>query len=180
MWLNPDLKVYNTIVYIDDNDPMLRTGMSCQAEIIVKQYQDVVYVPIQAVTKIGTDYVVYVKSGNSFQPKPVKIGLDNNKVIRILEGLNEGEVVLLNPPFKSTLSGAQNRSVSEQNGDTNATDLQSKIAQGLKNAERTKKLADANQQADNKSMENIDPKKADESGAKPQDPRKRGKKPESQ
>ncbi|MHC4664712.1 MAG: HlyD family secretion protein, partial [Planctomycetota bacterium] len=35
MWMNPDLKVYNTEVYLDSNDPGLRTGMSCKAEIII-------------------------------------------------------------------------------------------------------------------------------------------------
>ncbi|GAG28200.1 unnamed protein product, partial [marine sediment metagenome] len=34
VWLNPDLKVYNTDIFLDHNDETLRTGMSCKAEII--------------------------------------------------------------------------------------------------------------------------------------------------
>jgi len=147
MWMNPDLKVYNTVIYIDGNDPALRTGMSCQAEIIVKQYDNAVYVPLQAIIKIGADYTVYVKSGKSFQPRQVKIGLDNNKVINIVEGLKEGELVLLNPPFKSTTENAQNRSMSEQNSDENPNGLQEKISQGLKNAETNQRSENANQPA---------------------------------
>ncbi|MBN2446837.1 MAG: efflux RND transporter periplasmic adaptor subunit, partial [Phycisphaerae bacterium] len=34
-WMNPDLKVYPTEIHLDGVHPELRTGMSCQAEIIV-------------------------------------------------------------------------------------------------------------------------------------------------
>jgi HlyD family secretion protein len=146
MWMNPDLKVYTTEVFVDGNDPSLRTGMSCQAEVIVKQFEDAIYVPLQAVIKIGTDFNVYAKSGKSFQPRKVKIGLDNNKVIHIVEGLKEGDIVLLNPPFKSTMADSQNRSLSEQNGEGNKDGMQEKISQGLKSMETGQRPADANQQ----------------------------------
>ena len=58
MWMNPDLKVYNTDVYLDANDSSLRTGMSCQAEIIIEQYDDVVYIPVQAVLRVGGETTV--------------------------------------------------------------------------------------------------------------------------
>jgi HlyD family secretion protein len=146
MWMNPDLKVYTTKVSIDGNDPMLRTGMSCQAEIIVQQYKDALYIPLQAVIRVGAEPTVYVKAGNSLQPRQVKVGLDNNKVIHITEGLKEGEIVLLNPPFKSTVAGSQNRSLSEQGSQENTAGLQEKISQGLKNVETNRTSAEPNQQ----------------------------------
>ncbi len=39
-WLNPDLKVYPTQIHLDGSHPELRTGMNCQAEIIVEQHTD--------------------------------------------------------------------------------------------------------------------------------------------
>jgi len=147
MWMNPDLKVYTTKITIDGNDPALRTGMSCQAEIIVKQYQDAFYIPLQAVIKIGNEFNVYAKAGKSFQPRKVKIGLDNNKVIHIIDGLKDGDIVLLNPPFKSTTGDSQNRSPSEQSSAENKDGMQEKIAQGLKNVETNQQPQDANQQA---------------------------------
>lgn len=171
MWMNPDLKVYTTEVFIDGNDPALRTGMSCQAEVIVKQYQDAIYVPLQAVIKIGTEFNVYAKSGKSFQPRKVKIGLDNNKVIHILEGLKEGDIVLLNPPFKSTTGDSQNRSLSEQSGQENKDGLQEKISEGLKNVEAKQGPADTNQQVNTgmpnaekarKQLENLTPEQREE------------------
>jgi hypothetical protein len=38
--MNPDLKVYDTEVLLDGKHRDLRTGMSCQAEIIVDHYKD--------------------------------------------------------------------------------------------------------------------------------------------
>jgi HlyD family secretion protein len=101
MWMNPDLKVYNTEVYLEGEGDYLRTGMSCKAEIIIEKYEDVIQIPVQAVLRIGGEPTVYVQKGGEFEPRKVKIGMDNNSRIRIIEGLQAGEVVLLTPPLAS-------------------------------------------------------------------------------
>ncbi len=101
VWLNPDLKVYNTEVYLEGEGDYLRTGMSCKAEIIVEEYKDVIYVPVQAVLRVGGEPTVYVQSGRGFEPRGIEVGLDNNRMIRITDGLREGEVVLVTPPLAS-------------------------------------------------------------------------------
>jgi HlyD family secretion protein len=101
MWLNPDLKVYNSDIEVDTNDITLRTGMSCKAEIVIEQYEDAVYIPVQAVLRVGGEPTVYVLDGKKIEPRRVEIGLDNNRMVRIMSGLSEGEVVLLTPPLKS-------------------------------------------------------------------------------
>jgi HlyD family secretion protein len=153
MWMNPDLKIYTTEIYIDGNDPMLRTGMNCQAEIIIQQYKDAIYVPLQAVIKTGIDFNVYVKSGKSFKPRKVKIGLDNNKVIHITEGLKDGDIVLLNPPLKSGAADSENRN-SLNKEDKN--ELNKKISEKLKNLEANLPATDANRLSTNKSQNTQD------------------------
>jgi HlyD family secretion protein len=101
MWMNPDLKVYNSEIYLEGNDESLRTGMSCKAEIIVERYEDVLYVPVHAVIRVGNEPTVFVVQGDRYESRAVKIGLDNNQMIHILDGLQEGEQVLLTPPLKS-------------------------------------------------------------------------------
>ncbi|UCF44531.1 MAG: efflux RND transporter periplasmic adaptor subunit [Planctomycetota bacterium] len=101
VWLNPDLKVYNTEIYLDGEGNNLRTGMSCRAEIIIEEYEDAVYIPVQAVIRVGGEPTVYVWDGRGFEPRVVEVGLDNNRMMRILGGLKEGEVVLLSPPLGS-------------------------------------------------------------------------------
>ncbi|HUW19735.1 MAG TPA: hypothetical protein VMW16_10585 [Sedimentisphaerales bacterium] len=101
IWMNPDLKIYNTEVYLDSNDSSLRTGMSCKAEIIVEQYENELYIPVQAVLRVGGEQTVYVANGKEAEPRKVQIGMDNNRMVRIISGLREGETVLLTPPLKA-------------------------------------------------------------------------------
>ncbi|MHC4086277.1 MAG: efflux RND transporter periplasmic adaptor subunit [Planctomycetota bacterium] len=101
MWMNPDLKVYNTDIHLEGNIPSLRTGMSCKVEIIVEQYENVVYVPVQTVLRVGGESTVFAVKDNSIEERKVKVGLDNRRMIKIASGLSEGEHVLMAPPLKS-------------------------------------------------------------------------------
>jgi HlyD family secretion protein len=99
VWLNPDLKVFSTEIYFDDDAVEVRTGMSCQVEIIVEEYADELYVPLQAVLRVGGKPTVYVAGSGGSEPREVELGLDNNRMVRIVSGLKEGEKVLLAPPL---------------------------------------------------------------------------------
>jgi len=138
MWMNPDLKVYNSDVYLEGNIPSLRTGMSCKVEIIVEQYENVVYVPVQTVLRVGGESTVFVVKDGSIEERKVKVGLDNRRMIRIVSGLSEGEHVLMAPPLKSAtiepgsemtgigLSGSGDdlkQRISERLGETNGTEV---------------------------------------------------------
>jgi HlyD family secretion protein len=101
MHMNPDLKVYDTDIYLEDNDSALRTGMSCKVEIIIEQYEDAVYIPIQAVIRVRGKPTIHIVNEIAIEPREVEIGYDNNRMVRIISGLQEGEVVLLTPLLKS-------------------------------------------------------------------------------
>ena len=98
-WLNPDLKVYNTDIYLENNNSALRTGMSCKVEIIVEQYMEATYIPVQSVLRVGAQPTAYVVKEGKLEPRKVEIGLDNNRVVRITKGLEPGELVSLTPPL---------------------------------------------------------------------------------
>jgi HlyD family secretion protein len=101
MWMNPDLKVYNADIMIDGDTPNLRTGMSCKVEIIVSQLENVMYAPIHAVITVDGQPTVYVIQDNEEVPRPVEIGLDNNRMVHIISGVQPGELVSLTPPLQS-------------------------------------------------------------------------------
>jgi len=115
VWLNPDLKLYASDIRLEGNSMGLRTGMSCRVEILVKQYDDVLFVPVQAVTKVDGQEVVYVVNGSRTEIRPVQIGLDNNRMVYIKSGLEAGDKILLNPP----LAPQKNKKTKEQ--DTTAS-----------------------------------------------------------
>ena len=135
MWMNPDLKVYNTEIYLDGNDGDLRTGMSCKAEIIVEQYDDAIYVPVQAVLRVAGETTVFLADGNNYVARPVEIGLDNNRMVRIVSGLEPGELVLLTPPLKSAAVQPGIEQVSSNASDVseNSDDIDKTVNERLKN-----------------------------------------------
>lgn len=99
MWANPDLKVYKTTIEIDGGGDVLKSGMNCHAEIVVDSYEDALYVPVQCVVRIGGEPTVWVRGRDSALERRVEIGLDDNRVVRVLSGLTEGEEVLMAPPL---------------------------------------------------------------------------------
>ena len=96
---NPNLKVYRTEVLITDPLPDVKPGVSAKAEIIITNIANALSVPIQAVTTRAGRQVCYVKKGRGVRPVPVQVGMFNTKFIEILDGLKEGDEVLLAPPY---------------------------------------------------------------------------------
>jgi HlyD family secretion protein len=97
-WGNPNLKVYATEVLITDPLPNIKPGVSARAEIIITNLENVLTVPIQAVTTRRGQQVVFLAEAPQ-QPVPVSVGMYNIKFIEITSGLKEGDRVLLSPPF---------------------------------------------------------------------------------
>lgn len=100
-FMNPDLKVYPTTIKIDGEHSWLRPGMSAEIEILVRSLEDVVYVPIQAVTYFDDKRVVYVSNRGRSERREIEVGTFSDSYIEVVSGLEEGEQVLLLPPQQS-------------------------------------------------------------------------------
>jgi HlyD family secretion protein len=97
-WLSPDIKVYTTQVRIEGTHSFLKPGMSARVEIFVDYAPNALVVPVQVVAnRAGKKVCFAVNSGKSVA-REVKTGLFNDTWVQIIEGLNEGEEVMLNPP----------------------------------------------------------------------------------
>ncbi len=102
-FMNPDLKVYKTLVRIDGTHDFLRSRMSCKVQILVRQLEDTIIIPIQVVSNRVGKKVVYVITSQGQQERVVRTGLFNDTFVEILEGLEADEEVMLNPPLFSEL-----------------------------------------------------------------------------
>lgn len=111
-WLNPNLKLYKTVIALDPSEAPLRNGMSCQVEILVEDIADTLHVPLQAVVRERGRPVVYVMDGRKPSPQAVVLGRDNNRSVQILQGLTEGQVILLTPPLGRDTESASPKSSS--------------------------------------------------------------------
>ncbi len=98
--LNPDLKLYRCEIECDFKDVTIRPGMSCDVELIKESYEDALYVPVQCVVRVDNMPRVYVRDDGEWVPRIVRVGLDNNRMIHVLEGVRAGEEVMLAPPVK--------------------------------------------------------------------------------
>ena len=108
-FMNPDLKVYPTVVTIEGIRDWLRPGMSAEVEILVDTLVDVVYVPIQSVTFDGEASVCYVMENGKVTPRIVTTGAFTEDFIAIESGLEGGEeVLLLAPDSLTNPSGSSN------------------------------------------------------------------------
>ncbi|MDE0840447.1 MAG: efflux RND transporter periplasmic adaptor subunit [Kiritimatiellae bacterium] len=106
-WMNPDLKVYSTEVHIENTSDALRTGMSCEAEVLIAHYPSAVYVPVQSVVRANGEPTVYVSEMGAYVARPVDIGFDNGRMVHVLNGLQEGEIVSLAPPLAEGAVGEE-------------------------------------------------------------------------
>lgn len=87
-------KVFEVIIDILDHDSILRPAMTTKNQIITKEFENVLYVPSEAVHTEGKTTFVYSR-GNKVE---VRTGESNENYIIIEQGLEEGNEVLLTIP----------------------------------------------------------------------------------
>lgn len=97
-WANPNQRLYRTEVSIEGASPEMRPGMNCSIEILVEEIPDAIYAPLQAIVLSKGKPIVFVTKGSRAEERDVVVGKQSDKWVQILEGLAEGEEVLLTPP----------------------------------------------------------------------------------
>lgn len=77
-------------------DPRLRPGMSADGEIVVQEAKDVILLPKGAVRRgpRGASVTVLRPDGST-ETVPVRLGLEDSTRVAVLEGLQEGDQVVL-------------------------------------------------------------------------------------
>jgi HlyD family secretion protein len=96
--LDPDNKVYSTKVKMDRTLPGLKPGMTALVEILVAELDNVLRVPVEAVVRFdGKDHVAVKKSDGAIDWREVTLGLSNDKVVAVKQGIAAGDRVALSP-----------------------------------------------------------------------------------
>jgi multidrug resistance efflux pump len=82
-------------------DVLLRPGLLADVEIIVEKIPNAVHIPTQAVFEKEGKLVVYVKEGQKFVARPIKIGRRSESTLVVADGLKSGEIIAMaNPEAK--------------------------------------------------------------------------------
>ncbi|MHC4878191.1 MAG: hypothetical protein ACYTGL_17185, partial [Planctomycetota bacterium] len=91
------VKEYPTIVRIDGDASSLRPGMTAEVEILIADLKDVLTVPVSAVIENRGNYRCWVQTAEGLVRRDLKLGLTNDKMVQVIDGVAEGEKVVLNP-----------------------------------------------------------------------------------
>jgi len=94
---------YPVTISLSRPDSTIKPGMTANAQIIVEQKEDALLVPNRAVRRQGQQTVVEVIRDGERVEVPVTIGLVGEDASEVLEGLTEGEQVVIPGTSTSTV-----------------------------------------------------------------------------
>ena len=94
--MDEDSKSYRVRVSLDNSDSTVKAGLFAHTAVDILQRPQTIFVPQSAVlTRNGEQYVFVLREDGTVERRVVKIGLLNDVSEEILEGLTEGEKVVL-------------------------------------------------------------------------------------
>jgi multidrug efflux pump subunit AcrA (membrane-fusion protein) len=120
-FFSSDVKVYPTMVSIDESVVNLKPGMSAEVTIVAEESSEpVLTIPIQSVVgsiAMGSKRKCYVLEDSQPKERDITIGRSNDKMVEVVEGVEEGEQVVLNPrPLLGENSGMKVGTPSSRRG----------------------------------------------------------------
>lgn len=110
---NDEAIYYHGLFDVDNPDGLLRIGMTAQVTIVLHRSENALLIPAQVLIKQPGPkprYQVPVLENDQAVFRDVKIGLNNKVNVEILEGLNEGDTLILGMP--NTLNNNTSRRMS--------------------------------------------------------------------
>ncbi len=100
-WFSSDVKVYQTLVIIEESVEGLKPDMNAEVTIHIEDATEpVLAVPMQAIVggaENGPRRSVYVVTPTGIEEREVTLGKFNDKMIEVRTGIKEGDEVVLNP-----------------------------------------------------------------------------------
>lgn len=86
-------------VIVDNVPPELAAGDGYRVDLrfVIWRGHDVLRIPSSALFRIGSDWSVFVKEGGKVYIRQITVGHIGGSMVEVLEGLSEGEAVVLHP-----------------------------------------------------------------------------------
>ena len=86
-----------TLISPLEQRPSLGDGFRVEARIVLWEEQDVLQAPTGALFRHGDEWAVFVVADGVARMRTVKLGRRNSLAAQILDGLQEGELIILHP-----------------------------------------------------------------------------------
>jgi HlyD family secretion protein len=98
------VKKYATFIQIDEPPPELRAGMNAEVRIYVERMPEALQIPVQAIAEYKEHFFCLLETPEGLKTKEVTRGPSNDKSMVIQDGLQEGDLVVLDPRSRSELA----------------------------------------------------------------------------
>jgi HlyD family secretion protein len=96
-------------VGLNGDAALLKVGMSTDVEVIVTRRENTLYVPTNAIMRKGDRQQVYVILAGRARLRDLQVGLSNWERSEVLEGLRDGEAVVISLGEKGLKDGVKVR-----------------------------------------------------------------------
>jgi len=82
-------------VYIPNLDRSLKPGMFANVEVVLLEKPQTLVIPREAVVETGSEISVFVVEGKQAVRRSITIGYEQDRMVEVLKGLNEGDQVVI-------------------------------------------------------------------------------------
>ncbi len=93
---NSDAKVFEVVIQLNETDTTLRPAMTTVNQVLTNSYEDVLFIPLEAVH--STDSMSYVYTVKQKRKQIIDLGEANSNSIIVTEGLAENDEIYLTIP----------------------------------------------------------------------------------
>lgn len=95
-WWTGNVVKYDTIIKLEPHS-RLKPGMSAIVDVVLAKHDDALTIPVAAHVESGSGFYCWVQSAEVVKQRVVKLGDSNDEFTVVVDGLTEGEQVILNP-----------------------------------------------------------------------------------
>jgi membrane fusion protein (multidrug efflux system) len=93
--VDPTTHTFRAEVAVANDDGLLRPGMFVEVTLVVEQREEVPVVPREAVTERGGRRVVFVLDGQRVAQREVILGLGDDDVVEVRQGVSAGDRIVV-------------------------------------------------------------------------------------
>ena len=112
-----NVTLFDVVVRVENIDANLKSGMNATVEVVIVEQPDLLTIPMAALQSasagregsptVSASSLVLVKDGGEYVPREIRTGRTDHRVIEVLDGLREGDV--LGIPMVSRLKEENDR-----------------------------------------------------------------------
>ncbi|MEE9472020.1 MAG: efflux RND transporter periplasmic adaptor subunit [Gemmatimonadota bacterium] len=98
-----NVTLFDVVVRVENIDANLKSGMNATVEVVIVEQPDLLTIPMAALQSasagregsptVSASSLVLVKDGGEYVPREIRTGRTDHRVIEVLDGLREGDVL---------------------------------------------------------------------------------------